>query len=338
MRRPTIVDIAKAAGVSKGAVSYALNGRPGVSDRTRERILTIARDLGWAPNGPARALAPGGLVGAVGMVVGCPVSEPGAEPFLTRLVLGIESELTGSGVDLLLQVTASAEAEEAAYRRWAAERRVDGVIVVDLREDDHRTDLVRELPLSAVVLGGPEGTDGLPCLWTDEAAMMYEVVHYLAALGHRNAVQVAGPEHFKNTGVRAAAFAGAARDAGLERAATVHADYTGDEGARATRRLLAHRDRPTALVYGNDLMAVAGLGVAAEMGISVPDELSVVAWDDSVLCRLVRPSLTAVSRDVEDSGAQVARMLTRMVAGERVRTTESTRGELVPRDSTGPLA
>lgn len=337
MRRPTIVDIAKAAGVSKGAVSYALNGRPGVSDRTRERILTIARDLGWVPNGPARALAPGGLVGAVGMVVDRPASELGAEPFLTRLVSGVESELTGSGVDLLLQITADAEAEAAAYRRWAAERRVDGVVVIGLREDDHRTGLMRELPLPAVVLGGPEGTEGLPCLWTDDATAMHEVVHYLAALGHRNAVQVAGPEHFRHTGVRAAAFAEAAREAGLENAATVHADYTGDGGARATRRLLAHRDRPTALVYDNDLMAVAGLGVAAEMGISVPDEISIVAWDDSILCRLVRPSLTAVSRDVEGSGVQVARMLTRLVAGDRVRTTESTRGELVPRDSTGPL-
>ena len=105
-----------------------------------------------------------------------------------------------------------------------------------------------------------------------------------------------------------------------------------------TRRLLAHRERPTAVVYDNDLMAVAGLGVAAEMGISVPEELSIVAWDDSVLCRLVRPSLTAVSRDVEGSGAQVARMLTRLVSGERVQSVESTRGELVPRDSTGTIA
>src|SRR5699024_5287580 len=191
MRRPTIMDIAKAAGVSKGAVSYALNGRPGVSEETRARILRIARDLGWAPNGPARALSPGGRVGAIGLVVDRPASVLGVEPFFMRLVAGIESELVKRGVDLLLQVTADPQAEITAYRRWSAERRVDGVIMVDLRVDDPRVVEVEALPLPAVVLGGPEEAGSLACLWNDDASAMAEVVHYLAALGHRRVVQVA---------------------------------------------------------------------------------------------------------------------------------------------------
>ncbi|MCY9785465.1 LacI family transcriptional regulator [Nocardiopsis sp. EMB25] len=338
MRRPTIVDIARVAGVSKGAVSYALNGKPGVSERTRQRILDIARDLGWAPSGPARALSPGGRVGAVGLVVDRPAHALGVEPFFMQLVSGIEAELTVAGVDLVLHVTEDQEAELAAYRRWAAERRVDGVILVDLRVDDPRVGEVEELPLPAVVLGGPEGAGGLPCLHSDEAAAMREVVRYLAALGHRGIARIAGPEGFRHTRDRTRAFRAAAEEAGVARTRTVHADYTGEAATRATRRLLALAERPTALVYDNDLMAVAGLGVAREMGVDVPSQLSIVAWDDSVLCGLVRPSLTAIVRDTVSSGREAARMLLGRVAGDGVVSRQAPPGELHPRASTGPLA
>ncbi|WP_087100286.1 LacI family DNA-binding transcriptional regulator [Nocardiopsis sp. JB363] len=337
MRRPTIMDIAKAAGVSKGAVSYALNGRPGVSETTRERILSIASDLGWAPSNPARALAPGGRVGAIGMVVDRPARSLGIEPFFMQLVSGVETELAAAGIDLMLQVAENIDSELEVYRRWAAERRVDGVIIVDLRVDDPRPEAMGVLPLPAVVLGGPGGTGGLPCLYTDDGASVREVVHYLAALGHRRIVRVAGPEDFVHTRDRTAGFQEAARHAGLAEARTVHADYTGEAGGRTTRRLLAAAEPPTALVYDNDLMALAGLGVASEMGVDVPSQLSIVAWDDSALCRLVRPSLTAISRDVFGHGRIVAGMLNRLLAGERVEDRETPLGELQPRGSTGPL-
>ena len=336
MRRPTIMDIAKAAGVSKGAVSYALNGRPGVSEQTRRRILEIASDLGWAPSSPARALSPGGRTGAIGLVVDRPAHSLGLEPFFMQLVSGIETELALSNNDLLLQVTEDMGAEVAAYRRWSAERRVDGVIMVDLRVDDPRIGVVEELSLPAVVLGGPGGTGSLPCLYTDDSVAMREVVHYLAALGHRRIVRVAGPEEFVHTRTRTGAFLDAAEQAGLDEAYSVHADYTGEAGTRTTRRLLARTDRPTALVYDNDLMAVAGLGVAQEMGVSVPSQLSIVAWDDSVLCRLVRPSLTAIARDIVSYGRTAATMLGDAIEGRPVRNRETSRGELYPRASTGP--
>lgn len=337
MRRPTIMDIAKAAGVSKGAVSYALNGRPGVSQETRKRILAIARDLGWAPSSTARALSPGGRVGAFGLIIDRPARDLGVEPFFMQLISGIEAELAVGGTDLLLQVTEDRDAEIEAYRRWFAERRVDGVIMVDLRVEDPRVALVEELPLPAVVLGGPKGAGTLPCLYTDDASSVREVVHYLAALGHRRVVRVAGPEDFMHTRDRTRAFEEAAAEVGLPGAVTVHADYTGEAGTRMTRRLLASAERPTALVYDNDIMAVAGLGVAHEMGVDVPGQLSIVAWDDSTLCRLVRPSLTAVARDVVACGREAVRMLSRAVEGRAVGARETARGELQPRGSTGPL-
>jgi DNA-binding LacI/PurR family transcriptional regulator len=334
VKPPTIADIARAAGVSKGAVSYALNGKPGVSERTRQRILEIADNLGWHPSSAARALSDG-RSGAIGLVVDRPAWVLGIESFFMQFIAGIEAELNGTGTALLLQATEDAGAEMAAYRRWWGERRVDGVILVDLREDDPRPGVVKELELPAVVVGHAAGAAGLPSVWIDDGAAMGEVLGYLAALGHHRVARVAGPGRFVHTRERTEAFDRTVQALGLH-AVTLCADYSAESGARSTRLLLSSVERPTAVVYDNDVMAVAGLGVAQEMGLDVPADLSLVAWDDNPLCRLVRPALTAVSRHVPEHGRQAVRTLLRVVAGEPVQDVRIDPPVLVPRASTAP--
>jgi DNA-binding LacI/PurR family transcriptional regulator len=102
--------------------------------------------------------------------------------------------------------------------------------------------------------------------------------------------------------------------AGIE-AVSVAADYTAEHGAEATRDLLKQAEPPTAILYDNDVMAVAGLGAAQRMGVRVPADLSIVVWDDSTLCELVHPAFTALRRDIPAAGASAARMLREMTAG-----------------------
>jgi DNA-binding LacI/PurR family transcriptional regulator len=160
MKRPTITDIAREAGVSKGAVSYALNGRPGVSEATRHRITRIARELGWSPSSTARALS-GGRAGVIGLVLDGP-----SEAFFPALLDGFEPEL-------LLRVAADREAAVAVYRRWRAERKVDGVL---LTAPDHAAELVR-IGLPAVLLGGRGGLD-VPSVRVDDTAGAAEALEY----------------------------------------------------------------------------------------------------------------------------------------------------------------
>ncbi|MBP2479082.1 DNA-binding LacI/PurR family transcriptional regulator [Crossiella equi] len=337
MKRPTISDIAKAAGVSKGAASYALNGRPGVSETTRQRVLAIADELGWVASSAARSLSDG-KAGAIGLVVDRPARVLGIEPFFMQLISGVQDALANGPVALLWQVADNAEAELAAYRTWWAQRRVDGVLLMDLRINDPRVKLVHDVGLPAVALAGPEGAGGLPCVWTDDGVAIAEVVEHLVSLGHRRIARVAGPAYFEHTRLRSLAFTAATARQGLTGGRTVHTDYSDEEGARATRDLLAGPDRPTALLFDNDVMAVAALGAAQEMGIAVPEELSLVAWDDSVLCRLVRPSLTAVRRPIAERGATAANMLVEVVAGRgggEIRTADPV---LVQRGSTAPVS
>lgn len=335
-KRPTISDIAKAAGVSTGAVSYALNNRPGVSEGTRRRIRDIADRLGWAPSSAARSLSDG-RANALGLVIDRPARVLGVEPFFMQLISGIQDALADGPAALLLQVTDNAEAELATYRRWWAERRVDGVLLVDLRDDDPRVALVGELGLPAVVLGEPATAGGPPCVWTDDRAGMAEVLRYLAALGHRRVVRVSGPPEFVHTRVRSEVFTAESARLGLTAARVTHAEYTGESAAQATRAALTGDDRPTAMIFDNDVMALSALTVAQELGLAVPDDLSLVAWDDSALCELVRPALSAVRRPIAERGAAAVRLLLDMVAGTEVDHVRTSDPRLVPRATTGPV-
>ncbi|HEU5108881.1 MAG TPA: LacI family DNA-binding transcriptional regulator [Micromonosporaceae bacterium] len=333
MKRPTIADVARRAGVSKGAVSYALNGQPGVSEATRRRILAIAEEIGFNPNSAARALS-GAAAHAVGLALCRPARTLGVEPFFMELISGVEAELSARSYALTLQVVADQEAEIAVYRRWWGERRVDGVLICDLRVDDARVPVLEQLQLPAVVIGEPEGAGRLPAVWSDESAALVETVEYLYALGHRRIARVGGLPELLHTTIRTTAFGDVCRRLGLDDAVTVPSDYTGEEGARATRRLLSSPRRPTAVIYDNDVMAIAGMSVAQEMGLRVPGEVSIVAWDDSPLCQLTHPALTALSRDIPAYGAHAARHLLAAMAGEPIGPFQDETARLTPRGST----
>ncbi|WP_240796546.1 LacI family DNA-binding transcriptional regulator [Streptomyces sp. RFCAC02] len=300
-------EIARRAGVTRAVVSLVLHGRPGVPDAVRRRVLAVADELGRPPAGPAWAF---------GLVIGRPAHTLGLEPFFMRLMAGIQGELAADTTPLLLTVAADVEAEIAVYRDWWARRAVDGVFVVDLRVDDARVPVLEDLGLPAVVVGAPLGAGSLPAVWSDEAAGVASVAAHLAELGHRRIARVTGPARLRHTEMRTAAFHRAAARLGL-RVRTVEADYTTGGGTAATRAALADGGgdgRPTAVVYDNDVMAVAGLAAARGLGLRVPADVSLVAWDDSALCRLVDPALTALSRDVHAYGALAARRLREAVA------------------------
>ncbi|MFI8081747.1 LacI family DNA-binding transcriptional regulator [Kitasatospora sp. NPDC086009] len=332
-RRPTIADIAKIVGVSKVSVSNALNGQPGVSEATRARIAEVAEEIGFVRNSAARALS-GAKSSAVGLALARPARMLGTEPFFMELIGGIENVLSDASYSLALQVVSDHERGLEAYRRWWGERQIDGAILVDLREDDARVPALEELGLPTVVIGHPSGSGGLTPVWSDDAAAIRETLEYLAVLGHHRVGRVAGLTGLVHTSLRDVAFTTVCQELGLEAAPVVHTDYTGVEGARATRRLLLTPDRPTAILYDNDIMAVAGLSVAQEIGLQVPGDLSIVAWDDSPLVQVVRPALTALTRDIHAYGAHAARTLLALISGQKSGGYEDTAPQLTPRGST----
>ncbi|WP_160050857.1 MULTISPECIES: LacI family DNA-binding transcriptional regulator [unclassified Nocardiopsis] len=274
--------------------------------------------------------------GAVGLVLARPRRLLSAEPFFMEFIAGIEERLADRDMSVLLHLVTGPEAELAAYRRWAERRLVDAVVVVNPAEGDARPRVLRDLGLPAVIAGAPEPDPATPTVRTDHVSPVREALTRLLDLGHRRIARVTGPAHLVHTRVRTEALVEGCRAAGLADPVLAEGDYSAEAGERLTAELLRQVAPPTAVLYDNDVMAVAGLDAARGLGVPVPERLSLVAWDDSTLCRLATPALTTLSVDVYRYGVSVAESALECADGRAVRERWSPTAHLVPRGSTGP--
>lgn len=332
--RPTLKDLATRLGISETAASFALNGRPGVSEQTRERVLALAEELQWAPNHAARTLS-GFTSMTVGFVLTRDVQEFGMESFYLRLLTGTQSVLSSRGYGLLFQMTQSVDDELAVLRRWSKERRVEGVIISDLRRADPRPAFLRDLGLPAVLAGGPDPKRLLPAVTVDDGEAVRLLVEHLRQTGCRRVAYVSGPADLLHVHRRITAFRKAAGDL-LASPGVVSTDYSEEQGLAETARLVSGDDRPDALIFDNEVLAVAGVRALRAAGLSVPDDISVVSCEDSAICVALQPSLTAVRRDPSVFGEAVARKLLRLVdeSPDPAAHIEAQQPTLVVREST----
>lgn len=328
--RVTIADIARSAQVAKSSASYALNGRPGVAPATRERVMAVAEAMGWRPHSAARALS-ASRASAVGLVLGQPAETEGFDTFHLRFMAGLEQELSRHDLALVLRVVAGPEEEVEVYRRWSAENRVDGVVLFDLRTIDPRGPVLESIGLPAVFTGPSAGKP--PTVWGDDEAAMTAAVDYLVGLGHRRIARVGGNPDFLYTQARRAAFLAAAKAAGVESRDVIDCALHGEA---ATLELLDSRHPPTAIVYEDDAGAAGAASIARRLGNSIPEDVSIIAWDDSPLCELVQPQLTALHRDIVRYGELCGRQLVRVIRGEQPGSLQGTETRLIVRGSTGP--
>ncbi|MEP6666741.1 MAG: LacI family DNA-binding transcriptional regulator [Nocardioidaceae bacterium] len=336
MPRPTINDVARAASVSKGAVSFALNNKPGVAPDTRERILKIAEDMRWTPSPRARALSVSRAL-AVGLVITRPPQTLRADPFFPAFIAGLETVLSETGHALVLQIAQDRDREHASYRRLADEGRVDGVFVTDLLIDDRRPALLAEIGLPAVIIGPGLDNEYWPTVGVDDAPGITAAVEHLVSLGHVNIAHVSGPSVMVHGQSRREAWSVALREAGLPAGPCVEADFSAESGAAATRQLLDLETAPTAIVYANDLMAMAGLSLAIARRIDVPGALSITGFDDTEIAAHLQPSLTTVTSDVIGWGRAAATRLLQLIHQQPATEIALPPAQLVVRGSTGPM-
>lgn len=333
----TIRDVASAAGVSKGAVSYALNGQPGVSDDTRSRILQVAKELGWKPSIRAKGLSSSKAF-ALGLVVARDAKLLSTDPFFPAFIAGIETTLVEHQYTLVLSIASGYEAEQQSYRKLAEDGRVDGVILTDMRNDDSRLALLEALGLPAVTLNRPETHSPFPAVCMDDTGGITAAVEHLISLGHTRIAHVGGPQNYIHSRSRRGAWSETLKAAGLRDDLFIEADFTAASGAAATDTLLSREGPPTAIVYANDVMAIAGQSLAQTRGFNVPVDLSITGYDNTEIAQYLNPPLTTIAADPLLWGQTAAELLLQHLNGTPVRDVFLPAPHLLVRGSTGAIS
>ncbi|WP_066514681.1 LacI family DNA-binding transcriptional regulator [Curtobacterium ammoniigenes] len=274
---------------------------------------------------------------AIGLVLRRSARQLAAEAFYSELISGLEEVLAERGMQVLLQVVDSMNREMETYRRWVATNAVRASVMIDLVPNDPRPAMLAAIGLPGIILGEPGPDVTMPAIRTDGYTPMVDAVERLVALGHRRIGRVSGPAAFVHTQERTRGLLDAAQRFGVV-AMIEEGDYTAERGRDLTLALLARPESPTAVIYDNDAMAIAGLDAARTRGVSVPEELSLIAWDDSQYCRLATPPLSAMSHDIHGRGLQAARAILAILDGEDPGPLVADPPVFVVRGSTGPAS
>jgi LacI family transcriptional regulator len=336
-RRVTLRDVAELAGVHTSTASRAINEhtRTLVDSQTVERVLTAAKELGYRPNSLARGLKTNRTF-TVGMLL-----PDLTNPLFPPIVRGIEDTLGRADYTVILANTDNDEEKERTVLQALLSRSVDGLILATAQRA--ASGAVRELideGLPVVLVNRTMDDPVVSSVTGDDRHGVRLAVDHLVALGHRRIAHVAGPQHVSTGLARYHGYLDALRRAGLDPDPdlVVYADWFREEpGAKAFRTLLRRDTDVTAVVAGNDLIALGCYDVLNERGLGVGSDLSIVGFNDMLFADKLCPPLTTIRIPHYEIGARAAQMVLEFIQGHRSEAVQvHLEAELIERSSTGP--
>jgi len=305
----TSYDVAKAAGVSQTTVSFVLNqvAEANISDETRRRVMAAAEELGYVPDAAAQALVRG-RTRIIGVVV-----TTLEDPFIGALVQMIESAAHDRGYVVILTTSNDIPEREVAAARMLLSRRVDGVIVASSRAGALYKGQMESPQVPVVVINSLTGpSDGLVfSVGVDNRHGGKTATAHLVEKGHRRIAYVASPPDRSDNRERMAGYREALSEAGIRFSPSLVVSGTGDiaGGRRALPALLSIEDRPTAVFCYNDLSAIGLMDAARRGGLSLPDDLAVVGFDDIPFSQFCHPTLTTIAQPIAELGGRAVELV-----------------------------
>lgn len=300
----TIKEVAESAGVSVSTVSRVLNDYPFVADETRERVLEVMRKLEYRPDVAARSMRTG-TSRAVGFVV-----SDISNPLFATIAKGVDAVLTDHDYSLVLANSQNQPRREAELLSALRQRRVEGLIAAVA--DERAPGLADRLEAFATVLFDREVPGSrADAVCSDHETGIASALAHLAGLGHRRVALVAGSQRQLGSRARVLAFRKHARRFGLDRDRRLvrRVEPTRENGNAAARGFLALTNPPTATLVAHNQITVGVIEALHELGVELPDELSLIACDDVDVTRLHTPPIDVVKRDLLELGRAAARLL-----------------------------
>jgi len=334
--RVTIADVAIAAGVSKTAVSFAFNNPENLGQATLERVLRVARDLGYAPHPAARALSMR-RSGTMGVLIPQRLSTVFANPFLSELIQGLGEQCEEHDLTLLLVPPVDGSLESAI-----SQASVDGFISLGLGPDDKALAVLDRNGIPTVLVDS-DGSPEHPAVNVDDKGGAEEAARHLLELGHTQLAIIVLPptrselETTPTAVRRMEGYEAAIAGAGAAAPECVTAGISVEAGARAFQQLREGARRVTAVLAMSDMTAIGVMSAARASGLRVPDDLSVVGFDDLPMAAWTNPPLTTVSQPIVEKGRLAARLLSERMSGRKVESPPPLATSLVVRGSTSKV-
>lgn len=328
--RPSIKDIARGAGVSPSTVSRALADSPRLSPATRQRIQALAVEMGYAPSAAARSLVTG-----ESQTFGI-LAPSLADPYVAAVMLGIETESASAGYRLLWASTGGEPDREIAAVRMLLAQGPDGLVVLSSRAGRAWQEILPALDVPAVFVNSDQPGEHVFTIATDNEHGGWLATKHLIELGHERVAYLSGPEAGRSQQARAAGYRRALQEAGLAfaRSRLLPGDGSVAAGRAALAEVLAQPGpaRPTAIFCYNDLSALGLLAEAHRCRVRIPDDLSVVGFDNVPYAELSLPPLTTIDQRKEELGRLAVTTLLAVRRHEPVSDIHL-RGELIMRGS-----
>jgi LacI family transcriptional regulator len=333
----TIRDVARRLKLSITTVSRALDGYDDVAEETRQRVIRVAREMGYVPSRAARQLRRR-RADAIGYIL--PASgQHFTDPFFSEFIAGLGDEATGHDLDLLVSTAPpGAAAERRIYERWVQSRLVDGIVLSRMRLRDWRAKYLAESDFPFVAHGHTLLHVDYPYIEVDSRSGFTLLVKHLVARGHRRLAYLGAPPEITLQSERLAGYCDGLAAAGIaydESLVTV-GDMTRTGGYQAAQVLLAQANPPTAILSANDLMAIGALRAAYERGLVAGRDVAITGYDGTEDAEHAQPPLTTLRQPIYETARQLVRMLLARIAGETIAEPHvMLQPELILRASTG---
>jgi LacI family transcriptional regulator len=312
-RKHTINDIARLANVSKKTVSRVINESPFVREETRTRITEIIERVGFKPDPQAR-----GLAFRRSFLIGLVYDNPNA-PYVVNIQEGALAALRRMGYELVVHpCDRTSENFLPEIRELISRQKLDGIILLPpVSEIDALADMLRRLKCPYVRVAAAQLDDPENMVLSMDRQSAAEVAEHLAKLGHTRISMIIGPQSFRSSIERLAGFSEALADRGLKMSPEhiVEGAYTFESGAACAELLLSRSPRPTAIFAGNDETAAGVYRTAYLRGLKIPDDLTVIGFDDSPLASRLCPSLTTMRQPIREMGRSAAERVMAKIAG-----------------------
>lgn len=332
--KPTIYDVAEAAGVSIATVSKVINGTGRISDKTRKHVTNIMEALKYQPSMVASA-----LTGKSTFTVGLTLPDL-ANPFFAEIARAVEDRGHEYGFNVFICSTDNDPDREIKYFSLLTQKRVDGVIVATRTEKDLFLKKLIQQNVPIALITGEMPTLAVDTVMVDDFLGGYQAGSHLVEQGHRRIAILAEDINTMSNRERIRGCKQAMTAAGIEvdERLVTSGDFTVSGGKDAMIRLLDMEEPPTAVFACNDLLAIGAIQGARERGLQLPQQLSVVGFDNTILATIIDPPLTTIAQPIQEIGRQAMDLLVQEIKGEKsMKQRVVLMPELVVRGSTAEL-